>query len=349
MATVTKDDLRNRLRRRELAPVYLLFGPETFLRDRAAKTICDLCFGPDEVRDFNETEFSLNTEGNLGAALAAAEQLPMMAMRRVIRITDVRVTAANRGDTLREDDEAAIMSYLERPADFSTVVFIADEFDKRRKIAKLLIDHTEAVEFLELRDDELAKWARDKVADSGSVIDEGSLRLLISLVGRDARRLTLEIEKLSTAALPGKAITRDLIDDLVVNSREISNYDLTDHLFAGRKREALKVLKKILDDGGEPLMLLGLISSNVRRLLMAKEAMSQGVDRGEVARIAKLRYSDQAAFLETARRADGQKLSRAMQLLAKTDLSIKTSIGGGGPQGARMQIEMLVADLASLG
>jgi hypothetical protein len=34
-----------------------------------------------------------------------------------------------------------------------------------------------------------------------------------------------------------------------------------------------------------------------------------------------------------------------MRRLAETDLAIKTSLGGGGPQGARMQIEMLVAEL----
>lgn len=348
MPSVTKEDLRNRLRRHEIAPVYLLYGAETFLRDLAAKTICDLSFAPGEVRDFNETEFSLNIDGNLRAALAAAEQLPMMATRRVIRVTDIRVSASGRGDTLREEHETALLSYLERPTDFSTMVFIADELDKRKRVAKLLIEHTASVEFLELKDDELAKWARDKATESGSNIDEGALRLLVSLIGRDTRRLTVEIEKLSTAALPGKAITRDLIESLIIDSREISNFQLTDHLVAGRKREALRVLKKILDDGGEPLALLGLIASNVRRLIMVKEAMREGADQGEIARIAKLRFDDLKHFAATARRADERKLARATRRLAETDLAIKTSVGGSGPAGARLQIEMLVAELASL-
>jgi len=347
---LTREDLRHQLKRREIAPVYLLFGPETYLRDIAAKTICNLSFAVGAARDFNETEFSLNIEGNLRDALSAAEQLPMMAQRRVIQITDVRVSAtAARGDTLREDDEAALAAYLEKPSETSVVIFIADEFDKRRKVAKTLIDKATAVEFTELRDEELAKWARDKIKDAGSEIDERGLRLLISLVGPDVRRLTSEIAKLTTAALPDKFVSADLIESLVANSREISNFDLTDSLFAGRKSEALKILKKILDDGSEPLALLGLISYNVRRLLMAKEAMEQGIDRGQVARMVKVRYSDQEAFMAAARRADARKLSRAVRLLAETDLAIKTSIGGGGPQGARAQIEMLVAELAMSG
>lgn len=349
MAILSREDLRSSLRKREFSPVYVLFGPETYLRDLAVKTICDLSFGAGEARDFNETVFTLNVEGNLGSALAAAEQLPMMASRRLILVTDVRVSSVVARDTLREDDEAMLEAFLKRPVDSSVVIFVAEEFDKRRKMAKLLTDKATAVEFSELKDAQLATWARGKIEDAGSDIDERGLRELVALVGPDVGRLTVEIEKLSTAALPERMISAELIESLVANSREISNFDLTDQLFAGRKSEALRTLHKILDDGSEPLALLGVISYNVRRLLMAKEAMAQGLDRGEVARIAKLRYSDREPFLATARRTDAKKLSRAIRRLAETDLSIKTSIGGGGPQGSRLQIEMLVAELATLG
>jgi DNA polymerase III subunit delta len=342
---LSREELRSHVRHRDIAPVYVLFGSETYLRDRALKTICDHVFTEGELRDFNETEFSLNSDRGLAAALAAAEQLPMMASRRVIRVTDVRVSSTGAKDNLREDDEEALAAYLKRPAPSSVVVFVADEFDKRRKIAKLFIEQAAVIEFGELEDDELAKFAYREVEKAGSEIDTRAMRLLISLVGPDLRRLTIEVEKLSTAALPDKVISAELIESLVANSREISNFDLTDYLFAGRKKDALRVLKKILDDGSEPLALLGLISYNLRRLLMAKEAMSQGADRGEVARIVKLRYSDQETFLATARKADEKALVRAIRRLAETDLAIKTSIGGSGPQGARMQIEMLVAEL----
>lgn len=347
MPTLTREDLRNSMRRGVMEPVYLLFGSETYLRDLALRFLCDKCFTEGELRDFNETEFSLNTDGNLVSAFAAAAQLPMMASRRVIRVTDVRISPSGFRDTIKEDDEAIILSYLQRPVPSTTLIFIADEFDKRRKAAKLFIDHAAVVEFGDMNDTELARFARDEVGKKGSEIDERALRLFVSLVGPDLRRLTVEIDKLSTAALPSKVITSDLVESLVANSREMSNFALTDHLFAGRKREALKTLKKILDDGSEPVMLLGLISSNLRRLVMAKDAMERGADRGEVARIARLRYSDQEAFFASARRSDTRELTRAIRRLAETDLAIKTSVGGSGPAGARLQIEMLVAELAN--
>jgi DNA polymerase III delta subunit len=76
--------------------------------------------------------------------------------------------------------------------------------------------------------------------------------------------------------------------------------------------------------------------------------MERGVDRREVASVAKLRYNDQEPFLAAARRADGRSLARAVESLAKTDVAIKNSIGGSGPVGARLQIEVLVCELAML-
>jgi DNA polymerase III delta subunit len=81
-------------------------------------------------------------------------------------------------------------------------------------------------------------------------------------------------------------------------------------------------------------------------LLIAKDLMSKGVDRGKVANAVKLRYRDQEPFLAAARRADTQSLTHAIQHLAAADLAIKTSKGGGGPVAARLQIEMLVCELA---
>jgi DNA polymerase-3 subunit delta len=228
------------------------------------------------------------------------------------------------------------------------VIFIADELDKRRKISKLLIENSVAVEFAALEDVDLRKWIRDKAKELNADIDEKAANQIISLVGANVRKITSEVEKLAVAALPDKLITYELVESLVPNSREISNFDLTDHLIAKNKTRALQTLKKILDDGGEPLMLLGLIASNFHRLFLAKEMMNQGIERKEVARIMRLPYGKQEDFLATARRTDSASFSSIMQRIAKADIAIKTSQGGGGNSGSRLQIEMLVCELASL-
>ena len=348
MPILSREDLKTHLKKRELAPVYLLFGAETYLRDLAAKTIADFSFVDASLRDFNENEFSLNQSDNLQYALASAEQMPMIASRRVIRITEVKIGATAAKDNLKEDYEEILTAYLKRPAETSVVIFVADELDKRRRMAKLLIENSVAVEFAALEENDLRKWIRDEVSKQNADIDDKAVNHLIGLIGSDARKITSEIEKLAVAALPDKLITYDLIEALVPNSREQSNFDLTDQLLAKNKTRALHTLKKILDDGAEPLMLLGLIANNFHRLFLAKEMMNQGVERKEVARIMRLPYGKQEDFLATARRTDAREFSRIMRRIAEADIAIKTSKGGGGTAGSRLQIEMLVCELAAL-
>ena len=347
MPVLTTQELREQLRRREVAPVYVLFGPEINLRDIAARTIADFSFGEGDLRDFNESEFSLNADGNLQRALAAANQLPMMAKRRVIRLTDVRVTASGQRDTLREEQESVLLEYLQDPAPSSVLIFVADELNGVRRMGKFLRANASAVEFKPLDDKESTHWAQNAFKKAGIQIDNTTLRHFIALVGNDSARVVNEVEKLATAALPGHEITVSLIDQLVPNSRELTNFELTDALVEKRKAAAMTILRKVLDNGAEPLMILGLISYNFRRLLMAKDMMARGADRSEVTRGMYLRPRDQEGFLAAARRADADALKTATRRIAETDLAIKTSVGGTGPVAARLLIEMLVAELAA--
>ena len=348
MPVLSRDDLRNQLKRRDISPVYLLFGAETYLRDLAAKTIANLVLDENSLREFNENEFSLNQSDNLSYALSSAEQLPMIAARRVIWITDVRVSASGSKDSLKEENEALLTAYLARPSETSVVLFVADEIDKRRKMSKLLLENSVAVEFAKFTDQELVNWARKEIKDAGFDAEEKALHQLVALVGDNLRKLTNEIKKITTAALPDKIVTYELVESLVPNTREISNFDLTDQLFGKDKRKPLQTLKKILDDGAEPLMLLGLIAHNLRRTLMAKELMNQGVERTEVVRMMKLHPKYHEDFLQTARRSDATKLLHIIKRIAETDLAIKTSKGGGGNAGSRMQLEMLVCEIVNL-
>src|SRR6476620_6669204 len=142
MATLNREQLREQLTKQIIAPVYVLFGAETYLRDLAAKTITARSFAEGDFRDFNDTEFSVAEGDTLQNALAAAEQLPMMAHKRVVRITDVRVSATGTRDTLKEDHENALLAYLTRPSESTVLIFVADELNGNRKISKLLREYS---------------------------------------------------------------------------------------------------------------------------------------------------------------------------------------------------------------
>ena len=347
MPDLTKEELWRQLKQNFVAPVYVLFGPETYQRDRAASQIVEHSFAEGDLRDFNIDEFDLNDKEAMESALAAAQQLPMMSSRRVVKAGGVRVAATAGRDTLKEDCEEALGNYLADPSPSTVLIIVADELNGNRKITKLLKKHAQTIEFKKLDDRELSNWVRKQFDEKKARIDDLAARRLMELVGSDLRRLTNEIEKLCAAAIPSDVVTFELVEALVPNVNQVDNFALIDAIISGRGNHALRVLKKVLDDGAEPVMLLGLLSSNIRRLLMAKTMMDRGDDSREVKSILRMPWQQQEEFLAAARRADSGRLMSVFDRLAKTDIAMKTSLGGGGDQGTRMQIEVLVCEMTT--
>jgi DNA polymerase-3 subunit delta len=337
MSTLTRLELDRSLAAGRVQPLYLLVGCEGYLRDVAAVNIAAVALSGTLLREFNEASFSLLSDSAM-AAIAAAEQLPMLSERRVVRIKDFA--------KLRETDEQIIIRYLERPADSTVMIFLADDLDKRKTLTKTLLATCTVVEFPAVKDAEAKAWARTRLKELKTTADDRVLTDIVRLVGTNLQTLASELDKLAAAAVETRQITNELVDELIDRSRELSNFDLGDQLVAGDRRRALETLHRLLEDDVAPVMLVGLIAGNYHRLALAKELLKRGA-REEVNRLVYGPPAKRDAFMNTLQRSDAGKLARGIQLIAAADLAIKTSLAGGGPKGARLQLEVLVCELAS--
>jgi len=330
MKTLSRTELDRSLRE-GLRPLYLLLGAEIYLRRVAAQTIADAALHGTLLREFNESSFSLLNDP-VQSAVAAAEQLPMMSERRVVRVRDFA--------RLREADEDLLIRYLNNPVPSTVMIFTADELDKRKKSSKALLDVCTVVEFAPLKDMEAKTWAKTRLKELKITADEQVLSEIIRLVGTDVQTLFNEIDKLASAAANTGRITLDLVDELIGRSRELSNFELGDHLLAGNRKRALETLHRLLEDGAEPVMLVGLIAGNYHRLALGKHLLTRG-GREEVFRNISLPPFKRDAYISTLQRSSAGKIARGIQLTAAADLAIKTSQAT-----PRLQLEMLVCELA---
>ncbi|HYR77126.1 MAG TPA: DNA polymerase III subunit delta [Pyrinomonadaceae bacterium] len=330
MPVRTKKDLDHALKQGTIEPVYFLYGPETYLRDQAARAITDEALRDTLLREFNDSSFNL-TSDEVRDALAIVEQLPMMSQRRVVRIKNF--------GKLSEHQENLLLDYLERPVETSVVIFIGDDIDKRKKLAKTLMSRA-AFEFQPLKTPELQSWIRTHLKKLKTEIDPAAGRRILDVVARDLNTLTNELNKLAAAALPSGLITTELVDQLTGRSREHMNWELTDHILARNRKAALNTLKDLLDDQVEPLMLIGLIGGTYRRMALAKELLSQGASPGQIFSEVRMPSFKQSAYLSMLGRIESNTLARGLQRIAQADLAIKSSKAT-----PRMQVEMLVCEL----
>jgi len=337
MTTLARTEFDRSLKAGGFQPLYLLVGCEGYLRDTAARNLSDAALSGTLLREFNESSFSLLTDSAM-AAVAAAEQLPMMSERRVVRVKDFA--------KLRETDEEILIRYLNRPLDSTVLIFVADDLDKRKKLTKGLLASCAVVEFPAVKDADAKAWARTRLQELKTTADDRVLTEIVRLVGTNLQTLSSELDKLAAAALETRQITMELVDQLIDRSRELSNFDLGDQLVAGDRRRALETLHRLLEDDVPAVMLLGLIASNYHRLALGKELLKRGA-RDEVYRLIYGPPAKRDAFMNTLQRSDATKIARGLQLIAAADLAIKTSLGGSGAKGARLQLEILVCELAA--
>jgi DNA polymerase-3 subunit delta len=328
---MTRAELDRSLRENRISPLYLLVGTETYLRDSAADAIIDAALSETLVREFNQTSFSLLNQ-NAHAAIAAAEQLPMMSGRRVVRISDF--------GKLREADEDALINYVLRPAETSVVIFVAADLDKRRKLTKALLDNCVVIEFPSLSYGEAKAWLRTRLKELKTAADDQALSELLDLVGTDVQTLDSELYKLAAATVDSRRITIETVEELTGRTRELSNFDLGDHIVARNRKRALEVLHRLLEGGTPPVMLIGLLASNYHRLALAKDVLQRG-SKEDVYRVVPLPAFKRNAFMSTLQQLDAKRIALHIQLIAAADLAIKTSQAT-----PRLQLELLVCELA---
>lgn len=330
MPARTRKDLSQSLKQGKVEPVYFLFGAEAYLRDRAASAITEEALRGTLLREFNDSVFSLRA-GDARDAIAAAEQLPMMSQRRVVQIKDLA--------KLSEAGEEILLNYINRPVDTTVVIFNSDDIDKRKKLSKKLMS-TAAFEFAPLNNAELTSWAKSHLAGLKADAAPAVLSRIVELVGSNVRALANELNKLAAASLPSGIITADLVEELVGRSRELMNWELTDQMLSRNRTRALRTLQHLLDDGAQPVMLIGLIASTYRRMALAHSLFSKGAQPKEIFRQVPMPPFKQSSYLQMLGRLDGGKLAEQMVRIAEADLGIKTSKAT-----PRMQVELLVSEL----
>ena len=332
MTSLTREQLASALKTNQIASLYLLIGDEAYLRNAAAQAIADAALSDTLLREFNEHTFNLLSQSPQDAT-AAAEQLPMMSSRRVVKITHF--------SKLPEEGEEVLASYVDRPNESTVMIFVAHDFDRRKLFSKKLLDSCVVVEFPVLKDWEVKQWVQKHVRQLKLTIADEALAVLLELVGTDTQTLHSELDKLAAASINTGHISRETVEELTGRSRELSNFDLGDFIVARNRKRALETLHRLLEGGAYPVMLIGSIAVSYHKLALAKAILNRG-SRDDVFRSIPMPGWKRDKFIDSLQKLDSERIARGIQLIAAADLAIKTSQAT-----PRLQLEMLVCELAA--
>jgi DNA polymerase-3 subunit delta len=285
------------------------------------------------LRAFNLERLHASDKSVTPAIIAeSARTLPMLGTRRVVVVLHAekilkpkrRGKAIDEGEGDADDAEPpsdldVLEDYVKRPSPETTVVFVASDVDRQRKVYKALQKNGTIVECWGLRGGkgepvDLRQAARaaeqlvkQAVTDAGLQIDAPAARLLAERAGADIGRLRADVERVLLYAAGKPKISVADVRDVVSAETAQDDWAVTNAIGRGDTAEALRQLGLALDAGGVSYQILGQLAWFVRNKMTA---------------------------------ADPRRIRPAVEALFRTDLELKSS--GGDP---RVLLERLVVDL----
>ena len=328
--------LKQELKAKNLGRLYVFHGEEVFLLhhylEEMKKQLLD-----ELTESFNYHRLTSETF-DMRTFAGSVENLPMMAEHTFVQVDDIDIFK------LPEADRNKMAETLADIPDYCTVVFTYEtvewKMDGRYKKLKEAVDKGLVVEFAKQGQRELVTWVGRHFAAQKKRISGDLCLYLIEITGGTMTALKGEIEKIS-AYSGAEEIKKSDIDAVTEPVLDAAVFQMTDMLSAGRYGEALEMLRKLLKMQQEPLMILGAIGSNFRRISAARVLLDNGKTASDLQKLCGIKEYPARKTMETARRFSGKFCETASRLILETDYKIKTSFDD-----SERLLELLLLQLA---
>jgi len=223
---------------------------------------------------------------------AARIRLTIEALQTLPFFGSTKVVWLKNANFLGDDQKArstAVQSALEELSELlnqfgSEITFLisATEVDKRRAFYKTLVKRSEVQVFDRLDsgragwEEEATEIVRRHAKKRKLQCDDDALDLFVLLTGGDTRQIQNELEKIDTYLGKDRAVHVDVVREIVPLSRAGIIFELSNALAMRDLELALKLVRRLLDQGENAIgILLVAIVPTVRNLLLAKDLMEQ--------------------------------------------------------------------------
>lgn len=249
----TYNDIMTALKRKDYAPIYFLYGEESYYIDLVADYIASNVL--DEMsREFDQTIiYGKDYERDMGPIVAAARRYPMMGERQVILVKEAQ--------NIKKWDPLGL--YLEQMMPTTLLVFCYKYGapDKRLKVFKDLEKKGGVMmESPRLRDYQVQKWIVDYIRDWNQqnhqtvTMDEQIAALLAESLGNDLQKIVGELRKLVLGLPAGEThITAQVVERNVGISKDFNIFELEDALVANDFLKANRIVNYFADSKQHPI------------------------------------------------------------------------------------------------
>lgn len=321
MPIVYEDELRRDIASRKFAPVYLIYGDDSYLKNYYKDTLAKKAYDGDPF--FNLQKFECDVD--LQEVFDAVNQFPMMADCKSVLLTDFDFTKGDFDrflELISNANDTCVLILC-----FDTVDFDAKKGTKEKKIlAAVEKVGGKCAEVNHRSITALVKMLSDGAKKRGCNFGEIACCHLIEVSGTDLSTLKNELDKLCAYVGSGE-ISKDVVEQISVKSVDASVYEYVKQIIAGNISAALTQLDDMFFMRIEPMIILSVASSSYVDIYRAYAANLKGASKADIA--ADFKYPKNKLFLidraiQNLKKFDGKKLRLSLDCIAEADKSLKS-------------------------
>lgn len=270
-----------------LQPVYLVTGSAGPLVTDAVAAVREQALPEVGVPAFN-VDVIRSGEPDPERALSSARTPPMMGARRLVILMDIDEGS----DTLLQ----AVIDYLDAPSDTTTLVLTGPRMPKQEKgrpaWGRKLKGAVPRECQLALDDKAISPeaFAVQRAARTNKVLTRSAAKLLVEIAGKDLGRIGLEVDKAATYVGAAGEIDDAAVEAVTSMLAEAVIWDLTTGLATRNADLALSSLHRLTVEGEDPRRLLGMITWQIRQIIVMAEMASKGASDDEIRRSSRMRW-----------------------------------------------------------
>ena len=315
---MTSLEFETSLKKGSIPEICYLYGEESFLVERTARTLLDRAIDP-SLKDFNFNVFYGNESKGIDI-VDAAQTLPMFADRRAVVV--------KRAETLSAAACEALLPYVLNPCRTTCLIFSGVKIDQRKKFFLELKKHAVMVEFKRMYDNKLSGFIASEATGQGKPIDSAAADLLSFLIGNNLQELSSQVEKLVIYAGSRARITVEDVRTIASDSKAFSVFELARFLGTKDLQNALKSLNTLFRNGEEVPMMVGALTRHFRQLWLVRELLDTKTPQAEIGKEAGIAPYFLGDMILQARNFDRKRLKALFGELCRCDIASKT---GGHP------------------
>ena len=336
----------NEINSGSIANLYLFYGQEGYIMDRAIKQLKDR-FLEEGTKDLNLSVLD-GSSITCDQLISEWEITPFFSRKRLIIVKDFRYLLAgikkagddSGGDRQQNHDEYQLIieKIKDMPDTVCTVFVVKGNIDRRKKLFKIINNYGRVYSFDPLKGKELLKWIMSTFKKRGFDIDREGAEYLVLCCGQGLQDISNEIEKIISYAGTSKSIRKEDVDKVVQRSLDLNIFKMVDAIGLKNVDVALSIFNDLVKDGQHVLRILAMIIRQFRIIYQIKLLLDKGYSERRTIEKLKLHPYYAYNYIKQSHNFDVDTLKEILKACLEVDSMIKKSSLDNN-----IAVEMLIA------